>query len=385
MACRWWMASSVAGGESMFATICALLLLSYPLGKETSLATPSSAEVCGSCHRAIFEGWKKSAHAAAMESRLFQDALELAEAEFGSSTRRVCLNCHSPVSVQTDDLALVKKVSWEGVTCDYCHSMQQVNTSGGNPKATVAFTLVKSGPSKDLFSPAHGTAFSSLLTSSTVCMPCHEYRNAQGFAVLTTFSEWKSGPYGKSDEDCQSCHMYSVQGEVVDPRVKRSSMAKINLHEIPGSRSTQQLNKAVKMDLATEREGDRVKVMVKLTNRGAGHDVPTGSPLRQLLLEVRVDSYDGKHFRQEAAFRRTVADQRGKILDREPAVFTQGARAVEDTRLTPHETRTATFSFPVPRGTQAQVEADLLYYYSPMARTEEQQKFKFVSASRLVQ
>lgn len=369
----------------MLTTICALLILTDPMGTGTTLSTPSSAEICGSCHRAIFEGWKKSAHAAAMESRLFQDALELAEGEFGSSTRRVCLNCHSPVGVQTDDLTLVKKVSWEGVTCDYCHSMQQVNAGGGNPTATVNFTLVKSGPSKDLFSPAHGTAFSPLLTSSTACMPCHEYRNAQGFPVLTTFSEWKSGPYGKGAQDCQSCHMYSVQGDVVDPRVKRSSMAKINLHEIPGSRSTRQLNKAIKMDLATERENDQVKVVVKLTNRGAGHDVPTGSPLRQLILEVRVDSYDGKHFRQEAKYRRTVADQAGKVLDREPAVFTKGAKTLEDTRLAPRETRTAAFSFPVPRGTQAQVEADLSYYYSPMARTEEQQKFKFLGVSRLVQ
>jgi hypothetical protein len=42
------------------------------------LKPPSSAELCGDCHRAIFDGWKKSAHATAMESRLFQDALKLA-------------------------------------------------------------------------------------------------------------------------------------------------------------------------------------------------------------------------------------------------------------------------------------------------------------------
>src|SRR5690348_13050323 len=59
-------------------------------------ASPRTAEYCGDCHRAIYEGWKKSAHAAAMESRLFQDAEKAAEADYGSSSRKVCLGCHSP-------------------------------------------------------------------------------------------------------------------------------------------------------------------------------------------------------------------------------------------------------------------------------------------------
>ncbi|MBK5290278.1 MAG: hypothetical protein JJE04_01105, partial [Acidobacteriia bacterium] len=64
----------------------------------------SSAEVCGRCHRAIFDAWKLSSHAQAMESRLFQDVLEMAESEFGAGARKTCLGCHAPLAVLTGDL-----------------------------------------------------------------------------------------------------------------------------------------------------------------------------------------------------------------------------------------------------------------------------------------
>ena len=366
--------------------VCALFLFFIGVTASASdLKPPSSAELCGDCHRAIHAGWKKSAHATAMESRLFQDALKLAESDFGAQSRKVCLGCHSPVAVQTGDLELIKKVSWEGVTCDYCHSIQEVTETGGNPKARVEFSLVKSGPSKDLTSPAHGTRFSAVHTSSLACITCHEYRNATGFAVLTTYSEWKESTYAKNEQGCQWCHMHTVAGEVVDPRVKRSTMSGINLHEIPGSHSIQQLNKAIKADLITTREGGQLWVQVKVTNQGAGHYVPTGSPLRQLLMELRADAYGGRRFREQTRYTRTVSDRSGFVLDRESAVFVKAAQVVKDTRLAPNETRTEKFSFPIPRGTQAEVEASFYYYYSPMATTEAEQKVKFLTIRRLVQ
>jgi hypothetical protein len=365
--------------------MCVLLVFCGTTALAVDLKPPSSAEVCGDCHRAIYDGWKRSAHATAMESRLFQDALKIAEADFGVQARKHCLACHAPVAVETGDLELVRKVSWEGITCDYCHSIQEVTTAGGNPKAKVEFTLVKSGPSKDLFSPAHGTRFSPLHTSSLACITCHEYSNAQGFPVLATYSEWKNSRYGKGELGCQGCHMYRIAGDVVDPRITRSATLTLNLHEIPGGHSLQQLNKAIKADLTTAREGDQLRVVVKLTNRGAGHDVPTGSALRQLIMDLQADSLDGHHFSEQRIYRRTVADRNGTLLNREDLVFIKGARVVTDTRLAPSETKTETFSFPVPRGTQTRVKASFYYYYSPLATTEAQQKVKFLELTRLAQ
>jgi len=363
---------------------CAFLLFSSAIATAAELKPPSSAELCGDCHRAIFDGWEKSAHAHAMDSRLFQDALKLAEQNFGGSARKVCLGCHSPIGAQTGDLDLVKKVSWEGITCDYCHSVQDVTTTGGNPKARVEFTTVKSGPYKDAVSPAHGTRYSAVHTSSMICVTCHEYANSQGFAVLTTYSEWKATSYGMNEQGCQSCHMYSVQGKVVDPRVLKSD-ATLNLHEIPGGHSIQQLNKAIKASVSSVRDGDQVRVVVKLTNQGAGHYVPTGSPLRQLILEVNADSYSGQHFSEQRVYRRTVADRRGEVLNSEPLVFIKGAKVVTDTRLAPKETKTETFAFPLRRGSQGRVVASFYYYYSPLATTEQDRKIKFLELTSLVQ
>ncbi len=363
-----------------------LTLLSFAASPIHAQQSPATAEYCGDCHREIHDGWKQSAHASAMESRLFQDALKMAGADFGESGRKTCLGCHSPVGAQLGDFALLRKVSWEGVTCDYCHSIREVTMSGGNPKARVEFSEVKSGPSKAAVSPAHGTVFSQVHTSSIACISCHEYRNTLDFSVLTTYTEWKESAYGKGEgQQCQSCHMYTVRGAVVDPRVKQPSQNEINLHQMPGSHSVDQLNKAIRATLDAGRKGDKFEVVVKLTNSGAGHFVPTGSPLRKLILEVRAEPYGGQSFHDQRLYMRRVADQKGAPVEREHFAFLRGAKVLEDTRLAPKETRTETFSFAIPKGKQVRVTADFWYYYSPMASNAAQQKVKFLAISRLVQ
>jgi len=344
---------------------------------------PETAETCGRCHRAIFEAWKSSAHARAMESRLFQDALELADSD-GPQARKVCLGCHSPVAVRINDLEPRQKVSWEGVTCDYCHSIRDVTMADGNPRARVEFSLVKSGPLKNAESNGHATEFSSVHTSPLLCASCHEYRNSLGFPVLTTYSEWQKSAAAKEGKDCQSCHMYKVAGDVVDPKIKAVNMAQVNLHQMPGSHSVEQLTKTIKAQLTAVRQGDKLQVAVDVANLGAGHYVPTGSPLRRLVLEVRADCYDGKHYREQREYRRMVADAQGKTIDREDLAFLKAARTLSDTRLAPGEKRHETFSFAVPPGVTSQVKATFSYYYSPLARAEAERRVTFLTLERIV-
>jgi predicted CXXCH cytochrome family protein len=79
----------------------------------------------------------------------FQDALEMAEADFGVPGRKTCLGCRSPLLVQTSDSGLQKKVSWKGVTCDSCHSIREVNTAGPHPTAVLMLGGKKSGPMRE--------------------------------------------------------------------------------------------------------------------------------------------------------------------------------------------------------------------------------------------
>jgi hypothetical protein len=307
----------------------------------------------------------------------------MAESDSGPAARKTCLNCHAPVAVLTSDIGLERKVSWEGITCDYCHSIRDVALAEPNPKVSLTFSSLKSGPLKDASSMAHGTAYSAVHTSSLACVSCHEYRNSLGFAVLTTYSEWKESSYGKESIQCQACHMSRVAGDVVDPRIKRSQQARINLHEMPGSHSLPQLTRTVRGSLTSAREGGTIKVFVDVENSAAGHYVPTGSPLRKIVLELRATG-PGINFSEDRTYTRVVAGADGKPLNREDQAFLKAAKVLSDTRLRPREKRKETFMIPAPPGKQVAVRATFRYYYSPMARTEAEQRVTFLTLSQFV-
>jgi Cytochrome c554 and c-prime len=334
------------------------------------------AEVCGRCHRDILSSWKQSAHARAMENPVFQDALDRAN-EVSQGARSICLGCHAPTVKYTGDLALKTKASWEGVTCDFCHSVKSVEVTGNTAAMTVRFDGTKTGPLKDAASVGHGTAFSPVHTTSLLCAGCHEYRNAQGFGVLTTYSEWEGSSYASGGKNCQDCHMAETSAEVVDPKIKRLSRSTVNLHAMPGSRSLEMLNKAVTLRMRTRREGDELVAEVDLENRGAGHSVPTGSPLRRIELEVEV-AVGGRQLRQERTLQRKVADAEGNEIAREELVFLRAARQLSDNRLKSGEKRTEVFRFPLPHSQSARIYARLWYHYSPQERSASAQSVKFM-------
>ena len=115
----------------------------------------------------------------------------------------------------------------------------------------------------------------------------------------------------------------------------------------------------------------------------AGPYLPTGSPVRQLVLEVQAEEYGSEHFREERVYASTVADSHGTVLMREHFAFLRAVKVVSDTRLAPGDNHGETFSFRIPAASQAQVKATFWYYYSPMARTESQRRITFLTMNRL--
>ena len=378
---------------------------------EAGLPSPASAEICGDCHRAAQEAWKSSAHAHSMDSRLFQDALYYTGIDLGSSARGSCLGCHSPLAAAIGDAGMKTKVSWEGVTCDYCHSVRQVSMEGRNPAAKLEFTRVRTGPWQGETPGRHGALYSDLHASSLVCAPCHEYRNALGFPVITTFSEWQESPYAKEGHSCQFCHMPDVDRVALVQRIvaaptdqERHShcqschvatagaapgqspssgghlrqRGRLNLHEMTGSRTADLLARAVTARLAAVREANQVKVTVDIANQTAGHYVPTGSPLRKLVLEVHADTDNGQHLVQERTYQRIVADREAKPVQLEYMAFERGARVISDTRLAPAETRSEVFRFDVPAGVHTRISFAFRYFYSPLSKTESQRNTTFL-------
>jgi RNase P subunit RPR2 len=316
-----------------------------------------------------------------MEGRLFQDVLERTQADFPEDGRAICLGCHAPLASQTAD----EKVIQEGVTCDYCHSVRRVDFDGPNPKAVLAFSKDRAGPKGEAAGMPHNGTAMPLHGSAEVCAPCHEHRNGFGFPVLTTYSEWKNSRYAKEGRTCQSCHMARVPGNIADARGTQSGTGTINVHEMAGSHSVERLAQAITARISSARQGAGLRVTVEIGNQTAGHYLPTGSPLRQLVMELQADSAGGRHFAEQRLYARQVADHHGTVLMREHFAFLNADRQVSDTRLAPGETRAESFLFPIPEGDPAQLKATLWYYYSPLAKTDSQMRVEFLTVNGAAQ
>lgn len=343
----------------------------------------SSAEVCGRCHRDILAAWKTSLHAQAADDTVFQDCLMDARKQFGEAVETRCLGCHAPTVAYSGDREMVTKVSWEGVTCDFCHSISQVELANRERPYRLQIGSTKFGPLQNALSRGHGVSFSRLHTDPVICAGCHDSRNEHGLMVLSTYSEWQESSFATERGSCLNCHMSPVKARVVDPKVLRLKDAPVNLHQMPGGHSVDQLNKALLARVVAHREGNGLAVQVFLRNRGAGHMIPTGSPLRKLVLTVAVDTGVGARLTAEREYRRVIVDAHGAELTDEAGVWLKGARAAADNRLKPHEERVETFAFAVPPGRQARIQAHLSYRYSPM-ESPETQRVSFLTVPAIV-
>jgi hypothetical protein len=122
---------------------------------------------------------------------------------------------------------------------------------------------------------------SELTIQPEFCATCHETVNPNSkLPVMTTYSEWQASPFNTGDAatatTCQDCHFAEGRhGSVRDE--DRSAAAKVEV--LPPQQVT----------------GTELLVDVRVSNTGAGHDLPTGSTeLRQLWLAVSVTDGNGQ-------------------------------------------------------------------------------------------
>jgi hypothetical protein len=325
----------------------------------------TSAEECGRCHRDIYRYWKASLHAQSADDARFQAVFrKLKDERARPDLDQICLRCHAPALLQGQDFKWERKVSWEGVTCDFCHSVRSVRSDTKTP-----FILdvgeVKSGPLRDAKPTVHGARYTEAFSSSMLCSPCHQFVNEKGLEVLSTYAEWQASPYPARGTTCQTCHMRSAAGKVVDPKVAQVAMSSVNLHEMPGGHSVTELNRALQAQIVAERRGGTVDVTVQVSNRGAGHRLPTGSPLRSIVMVVQVDGGTGKSQTGTRTYSRTVVDENNQEVGEESAVWLRGTRVLRDDRLAPAERRAEKFSFEMPTNTPVRAVAKFYYRYAP--------------------
>jgi len=161
-------------------------------GPQAQAAPYSPAAECGECHEAIYRSWSEGPHARAAAGEGFLASLKLA-VEKGAE-RGDCVWCHAPTTLVTKDVALQDAISREGITCDFCHTVADVDLTRPGHPFELAPGDVKRGPFKYSESVGHATEYSTLHKSSPLlCAACHEYSNAAGVAVLSRAAPTRCG------------------------------------------------------------------------------------------------------------------------------------------------------------------------------------------------
>jgi hypothetical protein len=263
--------------------------------------------------------------------------------------------CHAPTALATGDWELQRPVTREGVTCDFCHTVGDVDLANRERPFDLQPGAVKRGPLEYAKSAHHETAYSTLHKSSPLlCAACHEYVNAKGVPVLSTYSEWTGGPYPARGQTCQECHMPLVPGtsvkEALDPTQRR-----INLHRIVGGGTAARVRRGLDLSLQSVDVGAAsADVAVVVTNTAVGHSAPGGLSTKSLVLAVGVDTGSGELAnRRERIYRRELRDAAGRPLATVQDLFLNAAAVGEDTRLKQKEARSERFTVPLPENWKA--------------------------------
>jgi hypothetical protein len=317
----------------------------------------TSVKACASCHGLIHQYWSESAHARSATSPTYLAGLEAAVAASSDkqAVRAECLWCHAPTTLRTGDYALKQQVTREGVSCDFCHTVASVDLARPGRPFELSPGNVKRGPLQYAKSKSHDTEYSSLhKTSALLCAACHEYRNAQGIAVLSTYTEWRLTPYADRGVTCQECHMPVVPGTTVPAPLKPSDHV-INLHRIIGGSDASKMSVGLdlKIESVTHTSG-AADVQVVVTSRRVGHAAPGGFSNRALVLAVAVESASGELLhRRERVYRRELKDAAGHEVVTVADIMLKAALEGEDTRIQPGEARAERFTVPIPEGARA--------------------------------
>lgn len=297
------------------------------------------AETCGECHAASYAEWRTSMHSRAWTDPYFQ-----VDWRFDGS-QQICKNCHIPLDRQQEQRVLGFRdadkwdpilapnpdfdpaVQHQGVTCAACH-LREGRIVGvlGTESETHPVERIASG--------------------NQVCVRCHlvggeRWDTFFRFPPCGTVAEVRAGAgesLARAGEvaggdpatlGCVDCHMPPVERPLVEggtPRLARQ-------HLWRGGHDPEMVRKAlhVRFDRAP---GGLGRYRLTLTNVGAAHYVPTGTPDRHFVLSVRLLNGRGKVLAQEERVIKRTVLWRPFIVD------------LWDNRLPPRQPQIHDFAFP---------------------------------------
>jgi len=242
-----------------------------------------------------------------------------------------CANCHQPQYVGTNptNTSFNDSIGTDrvGVGCDFCHKIVDVDVSEegirrpnlvvGEHGLPAKTTMLRSssepwvvlGPLDDVTYvslPVMRAGHAAVIRDSRLCASCHEdhtdFTDANGDFLeeyagpgsQLTYSEWKESTFAAAGVHCQDCHMPTVDaGEICSVADVSRDVSQIHSHRFEGT-TPEFLRRAVALDVDATTDGDRLSIDVSVANVGAGHHVPTGVTIRNLILVVEAATGDGE-------------------------------------------------------------------------------------------
>ena len=247
----------------------------------------NSADDCMDCHRNHYTEWKSSAHGNSSAARdpLYSAMMQWAIRDAGSQLETTCKSCHEPTRLHPVNAVQTQALFDEGVTCDICHAAYP-GENGRLENLNPTKEGVKLGPFKGAIANVHSSEFNANLQKSVTCLQCHNQMisSRNDLEICVTGPEWEETEYREMGVECQDCHMVSKSGKAARLGKLRDN---IHDHSFVGV-SEEVLRVAVDFGMEVTTKDDSLLITIQIKNRGAGHHVPTGTPLRSIILTVRV-------------------------------------------------------------------------------------------------
>jgi len=267
-----------------------------------SMFSTLSAEECMGCHSDFYDEWATTIHSQAWTDPYFQ-----VDWKFDGSLQ-ICKNCHIPLDRQQEYLVtgfyddekfdpilkpnpdFDKKLQHEGITCNVCHLrngkiLGVLNTNNAphpveqirNANQICVNCHVVSGKRWDTF------------FKMPPCGTVAEIKIPRGEAVAETAEEM-SVEYIASLQ-CVECHMPAVERAIAEGGNVRT----VRQHTWRGGHDPDMVKQGLTINFKQKIDVDKndTSFVISLTNSGAAHYLPTGTPDRHLTVQLRALDKNG--------------------------------------------------------------------------------------------
>ena len=271
------------------------------------------ARECAACHQDFYDEWRTTIHSQAWTDPYFQTDWQF------DDSQQICRNCHTPLDRQQPHVILGfhDKDKWdpimapnpdfdpdlqhEGVTCTACHLREG---------KIVGVQGIQDAPHP----------VQQLNDPYEVCVRCHvvdgdRWDTFFRFPPCGTVAEIQSGhSTGKTGEltltdigslGCVQCHMPLVER----PLVEGGKIRPVRRHLWRGGHDPAMVKQGLEVlwEEAEKQSADERQFILTITNVGAAHYLPTGTPDRHLTIDLRLVDSEGRVLKKQShSIKRTV-------------------------------------------------------------------------------